>query len=146
MNETILVNFHCHSIFSDGEQTPEALAANLAAAGVRYAALTDHDSLEGLPRFQEALKKRGVACLPGVELTTQFNGREAHLLGYGFDPQDPDLAATLLLPAPGARPGGSQHRRFAAQNRRQPPRRLRGGCRQSAPHPMAGWKSARRLP
>ena len=55
----ILVNFHCHSIFSDGEQTPEALAANLAAAGVRYAALTDHDSLEGLPRFQEALKKRG---------------------------------------------------------------------------------------
>ena len=53
MNETILVNFHCHSIFSDGEQTPEALAANLAAAGVRYAALTDHDSLEGLPVFKK---------------------------------------------------------------------------------------------
>ena len=96
MNETILVNFHCHSMFSDGEQTPEALAANLAAAGVRYAALTDHDSLEGLPRFQEALKKRGVACVPGVEITTQFRGREAHLLGYGFDPQDPELAATLF--------------------------------------------------
>ena len=96
MNETILVDFHCHSLFSDGEQTPEALAANLAAAGVRYAALTDHDSLEGLPRFQDALKKRGVAYLPGVELTTQFDGREAHLLGYGFDPQHPDLAATLL--------------------------------------------------
>ena len=96
MNDTVLVNLHCHSIFSDGEQTPEALAANLAAAGVRYAALTDHDTLEGLPRFQDALKKRGVACLPGVELTTQFDGREAHLLGYGFDPQHPDLDATLL--------------------------------------------------
>ncbi len=96
MNKTILVDFHCHSLFSDGEQTPEALAANLAAAGVRYAALTDHDSLEGLPRFQDALKKRGVAFLPGVELTTQFAGREAHLLGYGFDPQYPDLIATLL--------------------------------------------------
>ena len=96
MSKTIPVNFHCHSIFSDGEQTPEALAANLATAGVRYAALTDHDSLEGLPRFQEAVKKRGVACLPGVELTTLFNGREAHLLGYGFDPEDPSLAATLL--------------------------------------------------
>ncbi len=94
---TILVNFHCHSIFSgDGEQTPEALAASLAAAGVRYAALTDHDSLEGLSRFREAAQKRGVACLPGVELTTWFNGREAHLLGYGFDPDHPDLAATLL--------------------------------------------------
>ena len=96
MNDSILVNFHCHSIFSDGEQTPETLAANLAAAGVRYAALTDHDSLEGLPRFQEALKKRGVAWLPGVEITTHFRGRELHLLGYGFDPQDPDLAATLF--------------------------------------------------
>jgi predicted metal-dependent phosphoesterase TrpH len=96
MNNTISVNFHCHSIFSDGDQTPEVIAAGLASAGVRYAALTDHNSLEGLPRFQEALKKRGVAGLPGVELTTQFNGREAHLLGYGFNPEDPNLAATLL--------------------------------------------------
>lgn len=96
MNDTILVNFHCHSMFSDGEQTPEALAANLAAAGVRYAALTDHDSIEGLPRFQEALKKRGLTGLAGVELAVQFNGRELHLLGYGFDADDPDLAATLL--------------------------------------------------
>jgi PAS domain S-box-containing protein len=96
MNSNVLVNFHCHSIFSDGEQTPEILAANLAAVGVRFAALTDHDTLEGLPRFREALKKRGVICLPGLELTTQFNGREAHLLCYGFDPQFPDLIATLL--------------------------------------------------
>ncbi|MCX6077922.1 MAG: DUF294 nucleotidyltransferase-like domain-containing protein [Chloroflexi bacterium] len=96
MNQNILVNFHCHSIFSDGEQTPEVLAANLASAGVRYAALTDHDTLEGLPRFQDALKKRGIAFLPGLELTTQFDDREAHLLAYGFDPQHPELAATLL--------------------------------------------------
>ena len=96
MNDSILVNFHCHSMFSDGEQTPEALAASLASAGVRYAALTDHDSIGGLPRFREALKKRGVACLSGVELTTQFNGREAHLLGYGFDFENPELSATLL--------------------------------------------------
>jgi len=96
MGETILVNFHCHSIYSDGEQTPEVLAGNLALAGVRYAALTDHDTLEGLPRFQDALKKRGIAFLSGVELTTQFDKREAHLLGYGFDPEHSDLAATLL--------------------------------------------------
>jgi PAS domain S-box-containing protein len=96
MNETIQVNFHCHSIFSDGEQTPEVLAGNLASAGVRYAALTDHDTIEGLPRFQEALKKRGIAFLSGVELTTQFDGHEAHLLGYGFNPEHPELSMTLL--------------------------------------------------
>ena len=96
MNDTVLVNLHCHTIFSDGEQTPEALAANLAAAGVRYAALTDHNSLVGLPRFQDALQKRGVAYLSGVEVTTWFHGREAHLLGYGFDTQHADLDATLF--------------------------------------------------
>jgi predicted metal-dependent phosphoesterase TrpH len=94
----LLVNFHTHSNFSDGDQTPEAIATGLAAAGVRYAALTDHDTVESWPRFQEALKKRGLACLPGVELTTylDLDGRELHLLGYGFDPLHPDLLATLL--------------------------------------------------
>ncbi|MCC7208809.1 MAG: cache domain-containing protein [Anaerolineae bacterium] len=96
MNDSCLVNFHCHSLFSDGELTPEALAATLAAAGVRYASLTDHDTLEGLPRFQEASKKRGIGCIAGVELTTQFEGREAHLLAYGFDPDHAELASTLL--------------------------------------------------
>jgi PAS domain S-box-containing protein len=96
MTQTTLVNFHCHSSFSDGELSPEALAGNLATAGVRYAALTDHDTIEGLPRFQDALKKRGIAFLTGVELTAQFNGREAHLLGYGFDPEHSELGATLL--------------------------------------------------
>ncbi|MEI8130869.1 MAG: DUF294 nucleotidyltransferase-like domain-containing protein, partial [Leptolinea sp.] len=96
MEKTILVNFHIHSSFSDGEQSPEILAGNLDSAGVGYAALTDHDTIEGLPRFQEALLKRGIAFLSGVELTTQFNGREAHLLGYGFDPEYHHLEATLL--------------------------------------------------
>ena len=96
MDDTVLVNLHCHTIFSDGELTPEALAANLAAAGVRYAALTDHNSLIGLPRFQDTLQKRGVAYLPGVEVTTWFHGREAHLLAYGFDTQHADLDATLF--------------------------------------------------
>ena len=96
MSETILVNFHCHSIFSDGEQTPEVMAGHLASAGVRYAALTDHDTIEGLPRFQNALRKRGIGFLSGVELTTQLDGREVHLLGYGFDMEHSELAATLI--------------------------------------------------
>jgi 3',5'-nucleoside bisphosphate phosphatase len=90
------VDFHLHSSFSDGDQTPESIAAGLAAAGVRYAALTDHDTLESWPRFANALKKRSLVCLPGLELTTYLDGRELHLLSYGFDSQHPDLLATLL--------------------------------------------------
>jgi PAS domain S-box-containing protein len=96
MDDAVLVNFHCHTIFSDGELTPEALASNLAQAGVRYAALTDHDSVEGLPRFQDALRKRGIAFLTGVEITAKFHEREVHLLGYGINPDYPELIHTLL--------------------------------------------------
>ncbi|MBN1267391.1 MAG: cache domain-containing protein [Anaerolineales bacterium] len=95
MGLSILVNLHCHSMFSDGADTPERLAKKLAAAGVRFAALTDHDSIEGLPDFQVALKKYGIGFLPGVELTTYFQGREVHLLGYGFNPEHAELQATL---------------------------------------------------
>ena len=90
------VNFHTHTMFSDGEQTPEALAATLAAGGVRYAALTDHDTVEGTARFTAALEKHGIASVPGLELTTQLDGRELHLVAYGFDPDHPALAATLV--------------------------------------------------
>ena len=78
----VIVNFHLHSNYSDGEQTPEALASKLSLAGVSFTALTDHDTIEGLPRFQKASKKRGVSSLPGVELTTWFKGSELHILGY----------------------------------------------------------------
>lgn len=96
MHEVTRVNFHCHSVFSDGDLPPETVAENLAAAGARYAALTDHDSVEGLERFQEALRRRGVGVISGVEITTRHKGRELHLLGYGFDPDHAELKATLL--------------------------------------------------
>jgi len=95
MSSSVLVNFHCHSIFSDGDQTPEALAANFARQGVRFAALTDHDTLEGLPRFREAAEKNGVICLPGLELTSWYKGIELHILAYGFDPENKELLAVL---------------------------------------------------
>ena len=96
MTQNILVNLHCHSMFSDGEFTPEALAEMLAANNVRYASLTDHDTIEGQQRFQIALKKVGVEYIPGVELTTFLDGQEVHLLGYGFNVDDPDLNSTML--------------------------------------------------
>lgn len=140
MGEAILVNLHTHTIFSDGEQTPEALARRLLeAAGVRYAALTDHDTIEGLARFQEALRKRGMhASLTGVELTTRFGGREAHLLGYGFDPEHPSWpppcchcvrrAASRCTASPRNRSPGRQQpsgRRRPARGQRRPGRAAR---------------------
>jgi PAS domain S-box-containing protein len=95
MGDSIYVNLHTHTSYSDGALPPEILAERLAAAGVRYAALCDHDTLEGWPAFRDALDARGVPSLPGIELTTQHEGRIVHLVAYGFDPEHEELAATL---------------------------------------------------
>ncbi len=95
MADTVYVNLHTHTVFSDGASSPEVLADRLAAAGVRYAALTDHDTLEGLAQFRAAADAKGIPTLPGVELTARLDGRMAHLVAYGFDPTHPELLATL---------------------------------------------------
>jgi PAS domain S-box-containing protein len=95
---TTRVNLHTHSTLSDGELTPEALADRLARDGVRFATLTDHNTVDGLTRFEQTARSRGVGVIAGVELTIQpppgCTG-ELHLLGYGFEPAHPELIATL---------------------------------------------------
>ncbi len=83
---TTHVDFHCHSNVSDGYFAPDALARKLADAGVHYAALTDHESIDGLPTFEQAAARRGMAVVTGVELAVQFSGHSLHLLAYGFEP------------------------------------------------------------
>ncbi len=96
MHATTRVDFHCHSVHSDGALTPRELAEYLSAEGVVAAALTDHNSLDGLEAFRLALARREVGCITAVEITTQCDGQEAHLLAYGIDPTHPELQATLV--------------------------------------------------
>lgn len=85
LDKTIVVELHCHSSFSDGTLSPEPLAELLAKKGVRFASLTDHDTVDGLDIFESACRKNGIGFIPGIELTTILDGKEIHLLGYGFD-------------------------------------------------------------
>jgi|GEM_PF-118715 len=96
MTVTTRVDLHCHSIYSDGTLTPRELAESLGAADVAAAALADHDSIDGLAEFSQALAQREIGFIPGVEITVQYQGQEAHLLAYGFNPAHPELRATLL--------------------------------------------------
>jgi len=91
----ILVDFHCHSTHSDGAFPPEELAGRLYRAGVQYAALTDHDSTEGLESFQQSVSAYGIGFIAGVEITTLHRGVSIHLLAYGFDRFDKPLQAIL---------------------------------------------------
>jgi len=83
-------------VHSDGVLAPRDLAEALVADGVVVAALTDHNSVEGLKEFRRALARREVGFIPAVEITTHYGDREAHLLAYGINAAHPELLSTLV--------------------------------------------------
>lgn len=95
MTAPIRVDFHCHSTCSDGTLSPKALAGRLAADGVAFAALADHDTIQGLDAFRRQLMRLHIGFIPGVEITAIHKGRAAHLLAYGFDTGHNELRANL---------------------------------------------------
>ena len=81
-----------HSTVSDGVVSPTALAARVRTVGLAVAALTDHDSTDGVVAFREAAV--GVRVIPGIELTCRVRQGDhgtVHVLGYGVDLEAPDL-------------------------------------------------------
>ncbi len=95
MPDTIRVDFHCHSSHSDGLLDPHWLVGELARMNVRFAALTDHDTTEGLNAFTHACARQGIACISGVEMTVGEDSHLVHVLGYGFDPSNVRLQEAL---------------------------------------------------
>lgn len=90
-----LIDLHLHSTYSDGTNTPEELVALAAEAGLAAAVLTDHDTMEGTPRFLAAARAAGLRSLAGMEISADVPRRTVHLLAYGCDPAEPRLAAAL---------------------------------------------------
>ena len=79
-------DLHTHSVFSDGTYTPEELIAEAGRMGL-IIALTDHNTAAGLPDFMDAAEKQGVTAVPGVEFSTEYLGKELHLLGLFVQPE-----------------------------------------------------------
>jgi predicted metal-dependent phosphoesterase TrpH len=72
------------------------LVEEAVSRGVRVLALTDHDTVAGIPEARTAGGRLGVEVIPGVELSTSLgHGGEIHLLGYFVDIDDPGLLEQL---------------------------------------------------
>ena len=88
-------DLHCHSTLSDGTLSPEALAARAKAQGVALWSLTDHDEIGGQARAARAAHALGLPYLTGVEISVSFLHQTVHIVGLGFDADDPALTAGL---------------------------------------------------
>ncbi len=98
-----IIDLHMHSTFSDGTATPEELALAAREAGVVAMALTDHDTIAGVPRLVKAAGELGIAVIPGVELDSSYEYGAMHFLGYGINPANGLLQEHLAWLAGGAR-------------------------------------------
>lgn len=86
-----MLDLHTHSTASDGSLSPAELAAKAAASGLSAFALTDHDTVAGLPEAAKAATGLGLRFVPGIEIEIAFEPGEFHLLGLDIRVDDPGM-------------------------------------------------------
>jgi len=89
------VDLHLHSRFSDGTYAPEEVAAQAQRYGLAAIALTDHDSVEGCPETERACAAVGIEFIAGIELTSEQEESELHILGYCIDTHNARLLTEI---------------------------------------------------
>jgi hypothetical protein len=88
-------DLHLHTRHSDGMHPPASVVRMAARAGLTTLAITDHDTVSGLPEAQAAAETLGLRLIPGVEIGVEEGGVDVHVLAYGIDPAHPALEALL---------------------------------------------------
>lgn len=89
------VDFHVHTSVSDGSLSPFQVVAEAYNLKIDALGITDHDTMQGIAYAEAAGRKYGIEIVPGVELSTDYEGKEIHILGYYCDPNNPLLKKNL---------------------------------------------------
>lgn len=89
------VDLHVHSNASDGTFSPSQVVELAKNSGLDAFALTDHDTTAGVPEALEKGRDLNIEVIPGIEVSSSFDGTEIHILGLFVNPDDPVLAAML---------------------------------------------------
>jgi predicted metal-dependent phosphoesterase TrpH len=82
------IDLHTHSTASDGTLPPAQVIEAAAACGLKALALTDHDTIGGIPAAREAGERLGIRVITGVELSAFQDGHEVHVLALHLSQLD----------------------------------------------------------
>jgi len=85
------LDLHIHTNASDGAWTPTRVVEGAAAGGLDVIAISDHDTTAGVAEAEAAAEAHRVQVIPALEVSSTWEGREIHVLGYFVDPEDPGL-------------------------------------------------------
>ncbi len=81
------IDLHMHTTYSDGRWSAEQLINYLVDEHYDLVSVTDHDRVDMVASITALTAEKGLPVLPGVEMSTDWNGKMGHVLCYGFDPQ-----------------------------------------------------------
>jgi len=90
-----MIDLHCHSHFSDGKHSPQALVDKALASNLQTLALTDHDTVAGLKPLREAASDYPLQIINGIELSTRWKKYDVHIIGLNIDPECEELAKLI---------------------------------------------------
>ncbi|MGI6007430.1 MAG: PHP domain-containing protein [Ruminococcus sp.] len=79
------IDLHVHSSCSDGTMTPSELVRYAIARNLSAMALTDHDTIKGIPEARQEADNLGLELIPGIEFSTNYRERDVHILGLNID-------------------------------------------------------------
>lgn len=87
-----LIDLHTHTVYSDGDLTPDELINLASSKNIETMSITDHDNVLA---YQHITDKKGINLIPGVELSAQVDKGRMHILGYGIDTNNENLNKEL---------------------------------------------------
>lgn len=90
-----MIDLHIHSTYSDGTQTPSEILEHAHRIGMEAMALTDHDTCDGVKEAIASAITYNIELIPGVELSTEEDGQEIHVVGLFIDPENEALCKAM---------------------------------------------------
>ena len=90
------VDLHLHTTYSDGTLSPNRLVQLALKKNLQIISITDHDCTDGIDEAIVASLDKNLTVIPGIELNTDTEDGEIHVLGYFIDYQNKDLQKLLL--------------------------------------------------
>ena len=90
-----LIDLHVHSTASDGTLSPAEIVSLAVRKGLKAIALTDHDTLAGIPEAREAAQGLPIEVIPGIELSAIYDGTEIHILGLYVETADRSFRSSV---------------------------------------------------
>ena len=93
------VDLHSHTNCSDGALTPKELIERAVNFQIDVLAITDHDSVKGLDSAKQTILDQNIplTLINGIEISTQWQGFEIHIVGLNIDPEHTQLQSLSLI-------------------------------------------------